>query len=296
MTLCNMSIEGGARVGYVNPDQKTFDYLTGREFAPKGEAWDEAVAWWRALASDADASYDDVVRIDAADIAPTVTWGINPGQAIGVKERVPRVEDGKTEAEQASITEALDYMKLEPAASRSRGQGGRGLHRQLHQRPPLRLPRGRAPHQGPQGGARRARARRPRLAGGRAPAEAEGLDRVFREAGFEWREAGCSMCLAMNPDKLVGAAALRVVLQPQLQGPAGQPDRPHRADEPADGGRRGDPRLTSPTPAKCSRSTDRLQARRYRQWHSKRSPGSPAAPSTSPATTSTPTASSRRAS
>src|SRR5690242_9933439 len=113
MTLCNMSIEGGARVGYVNPDEKTFEYLKGRELAPKGEAWDRAVAYWRSVASDADATYDDVVRFDAASIAPTVTWGINPGQAISIEESVPRAEDGKTQAEQASIKEALDYMQLE---------------------------------------------------------------------------------------------------------------------------------------------------------------------------------------
>src|SRR5690349_14190579 len=108
MTICNMSIEGGARVGYVNPDQKTFDYLKGREYAPKGAAWERAVAHWRSIASDADATYDDVVRIDAKNIAPTVTWGINPGQAISVKELVPSPADGKTPAEKASIEEALE--------------------------------------------------------------------------------------------------------------------------------------------------------------------------------------------
>src|SRR5215510_667395 len=99
MTICNMSIEGGARVGYVNPDDTTFEYLKGREFAPSGAAFARATAWWRSVASDADASYDDVVRIDAKDIAPTVTWGINPGQSVSVKARIPRVEDGGSSAE-----------------------------------------------------------------------------------------------------------------------------------------------------------------------------------------------------
>jgi 3-isopropylmalate/(R)-2-methylmalate dehydratase large subunit len=188
----------------VNPDQKTFDYLAGREFAPKGPAWDGAVAWWRSLASDPDASYDDVVRIAAADVAPTVTWGVNPGQAIGVKERVPRVEDGKTEAEQASIKEALDYMQLE-AGSKIEGVpvdvafiGSCTNGRLSDFREVARHIKGKKVASGVRalavpGSVQVAR-----------QAEAEGLDRVFREAGFEWRQAGCSMCLAMNPDKLVG--------------------------------------------------------------------------------------------
>ena len=117
MTLCNMAIEGGARVGYVNPDQKTFDYLARPPVRAEGRRLGRGRrAGGSSIASDADASYDDVVRIDAADVAPTVTWGVNPGQAIGVTERVPRVEDGKTEAERASIQEALEYMQLEAGA------------------------------------------------------------------------------------------------------------------------------------------------------------------------------------
>ncbi|HEX6764981.1 MAG TPA: aconitase family protein, partial [Polyangiaceae bacterium] len=112
MTLCNMSIEGGARVGYVNPDETTFEYLKGREFAPKGAAWERALEYWRSVASDADATYDDVVRFDAKDIAPTVTWGINPGQSVSVKDRIPRVDDGASSAEKESIREALEYMQL----------------------------------------------------------------------------------------------------------------------------------------------------------------------------------------
>jgi len=204
MTLCNMSIEGGARVGYVNPDQTTFEYLKGREFAPAGAAWDRAVAYWQSIASDPDASYDDVVRIDASEIAPTVTWGINPGQAISVKERVPRIENGKTDAEQASIREALEYMQLaagEPiegvpvdvAFIGSCTNGRLSDFREV-----ARFLRGKHVAAGV-----RALAVPGSMSVARA-AEAEGLDQVFRDAGFEWRQPGCSMCLAMNPDKLIG--------------------------------------------------------------------------------------------
>jgi 3-isopropylmalate/(R)-2-methylmalate dehydratase large subunit len=205
MTLCNMSIEGGARVGYVNPDEKTFAYLKGRAFAPAGEAWDRALVYWRSVASDPDATYDDVVRIDAQDIAPTVTWGINPGQAISVKERIPRAEDAPGDSERALVQEALSYMQL------SGGQPIEGTPidvafigsctngRISDFREVARYLRGRrvAPSV-------RALAVPGSMDVARE-AEAEGLDQVFREAGFEWREPGCSMCLAMNPDKLVGS-------------------------------------------------------------------------------------------
>ncbi|MDQ2645681.1 MAG: 3-isopropylmalate dehydratase large subunit [Myxococcota bacterium] len=204
MTLCNMSIEGGARVGYVNPDDTTFDYLKGREHAPKGEAWDKAVAYWRSLASDPDATYDDVVKIDAAEIAPTVTWGINPGQAISVKERVPRAEDAGSEAERASIKEALDYMQLEAGAPIEGVPvnvafiGSCTNGRLSDFREVANYLRGKKVASGV-----RALAVPGSMSVARA-AEAEGLDAVFREAGFEWRQPGCSMCLAMNPDKLIG--------------------------------------------------------------------------------------------
>jgi len=109
MTLCNMSIEGAARVGYVNPDETTFTFLEGRPFAPKGEAWNAAVARWRSLASGPDAEYDDRVRLDAPAVEPTVTWGINPGQSVPVSGRVPRAGD-VPDAERASVAEALEYM------------------------------------------------------------------------------------------------------------------------------------------------------------------------------------------
>ena len=203
MTICNMSIEGGARAGYVNPDETTFAYLKGRPFVPIGVAWDDAVARWRSFASDRDAMYDDVVRIAAADIAPTVTWGINPGQAISIEERVPRPDDVPS-ADRASIEEALEYMQLSPGAP-IKGTpvdvtfiGSCTNARLSDFREVARLIRGRKVSRGVKALV---------VPGSQAvdrAARAEGLDEIFREAGFEWREAGCSMCLAMNPDKLIG--------------------------------------------------------------------------------------------
>ena len=203
MTLCNMAIEGGARCGYVNPDQVTFDYLKGRAEAPSEEIWDRAVTWWRSLASDADACFDDEIRFDAATIAPTVTWGITPGQGIGVDECVP-VSDELEAADRPIAEEAYRYMDLSP------GQPIAGVPvdvcfigsctngRLSDLQAAAAVARGRHVAQGIKafvvpGSEQVARA-----------AVAEGLDQVFREAGFEWREPGCSMCLAMNPDRLEG--------------------------------------------------------------------------------------------
>ena len=203
MTLCNMAIEGGARCGYVNPDQTTFDYLKGRPYAPNGEAWDRAVSWWKSLASGADACFDDEVKLDASTIAPTITWGITPGQGIGVDEAVPTLEQ-TPEEDRPLAQEAYRYMDLQP------GQAIAGL--------PVDVCFIGSCTNGRLSDLRAAAA----VAAGRqvasgikafvvpgseqvaAAAEAEGLDAVFRQAGFEWREPGCSMCLAMNPDRLEG--------------------------------------------------------------------------------------------
>ena len=204
MTVCNMSIEGGARCGYVNPDDTTFDYVEGRPYAPSGAAWDEAVARWRDLASDEGCAYDDVVRIDAADIAPTVTWGINPGQAIFIDENVPDPEAAAEEAERASIEEALTHMKLQPGAPIAGTKvdvaffGSCTNARMSDFVEAARVLEGRRVAPGVHAiavpGSQLVKAECERL----------GIDRIFREAGFEWRDAGCSMCLAMNPDKLIG--------------------------------------------------------------------------------------------
>jgi 3-isopropylmalate/(R)-2-methylmalate dehydratase large subunit len=203
MTLCNMAIEGGARVGYVNPDEKTFSYLKGRKYAPKAAAWDAAVAKWKSVASDSDAAYDDVVNINAKDIRPTVTWGINPGQAIFIDENVPKPEEAKDAAEKAGIVEALEYMKLTPGAP-IKGTpinvafiGSCTNSRMTDLREVAKFVEGQkvAP------GIKALVVPGSMLV--QEQAVKEGLDKIFRAAGFEWREAGCSMCLAMNPDKLI---------------------------------------------------------------------------------------------
>ncbi|MEB3157794.1 MAG: 3-isopropylmalate dehydratase large subunit [Cyanobacteriota bacterium] len=203
MTLCNMAIEGGARVGYCNPDETTFAFLRGRPEAPAGDAWERAVAWWRSLASGPEARFDDEVRFDAATIAPTVTWGITPGQGIGIDEPVPTPEQLAPE-ERALAEEAYRYMDLRP------GQPITGL--------PVDVcfigscTNGRLSDLRAAAAVARGRQVAPGLKAFVVPgseqvaaaAEAEGLDAVFRAAGFEWRQPGCSMCLAMNPDRLEG--------------------------------------------------------------------------------------------
>ena len=203
MTVCNMSIEGGARVGYVNPDQTTFDYLRGRPYAPPAGEFETAVARWKSFASDSDAAYDDAVGFRAEDIAPTVTWGINPGQAIFIDENLPAPVE-LDEKDRATAEEAYAHMKLRPGHPIKGtkidvaflGSCTNGRLSDLQEvakhikgkrvKPGLKaivVP-------GSQGVA--------------AVAESMGLAEIFRDAGFEWRGAGCSMCLAMNPDKLVG--------------------------------------------------------------------------------------------
>jgi 3-isopropylmalate/(R)-2-methylmalate dehydratase large subunit len=203
MTICNMSIEGGARVGYVNPDDVTVEYLRGRRFAPAGPVFDAAAAWWTSLASDRDAQYDDEVRIDATSIRPRVTWGINPAQSVFVDEPLPAPAD-LPPAARASVSEALAFMGF------SAGQAIKGTRidvafvgsctnaRLSDLREAARVVRGHHV-------ARHVQALVvPGSQGVRAAAEREGLDRVFTDAGFEWRGAGCSMCLAMNQDRLEG--------------------------------------------------------------------------------------------
>ena len=203
MTACNMSIEGGARAGYVNPDEKTFEYLKGKPYSPKDENWDEAVSKWASFASDEGCHYDDIVKIDASDIGPTVTWGINPSQAIGIDESIPdpSLVDQK---EKASIEEAIEYMKITPGdpikgtpidvafiGSRTNGRISdlEEVASQIHG------------HKVKEG------IKAIVVPGSQVVskvAEEKGLDKIFTDAGFEWRYAGCSMCLAMNPDKLIG--------------------------------------------------------------------------------------------
>jgi 3-isopropylmalate/(R)-2-methylmalate dehydratase large subunit len=203
MSVCNMSIEGGARAGYVNPDETTCDYLRGRPHAPAGEAYDRAVAWWRGMASDPDADYDDVFTLDGSGLEPTVTWGITPGQGIGISEKVPRPEDVPDD-DRDLAAEAYAYMGLEPGQPISGtpidvafiGSCTNGRISDL--REAARIVKGR------KASGRVKALVVPGSQAVRQAAESEGLHRIFTEAGFEWRGAGCSMCLAMNPDKLEG--------------------------------------------------------------------------------------------
>ncbi len=203
MTVCNMSIEGGARVGYVNPDQTTFDYLRGRPYAPSQSEFEAAIARWKSFASDADAAYDDVVSYKASDIAPTVTWGINPGQAIFIDENVPAPGD-LPEKDRSTAEEAYAHMKLQPGRPIKGTKvdvaflGSCTNARISDLQEVARYLQGKKVKSGVKGIVV------PGSQGVAAVAESMGLAEIFRDAGFEWRGAGCSMCLGMNPDKLIG--------------------------------------------------------------------------------------------
>jgi 3-isopropylmalate/(R)-2-methylmalate dehydratase large subunit len=205
MTLCNMSIEGGARCGYVNPDETTYAYLEGRAYAPSGAAWERAVADWRAVGSDDDASYDDRVVFRGDDIEPMVTWGITPAQAVGVNGAVPRLEE-LGEGDRGTASEAYAYMAFEPGRPVRGtkidvafiGSCTNGRLSDFEEVARLLRATGRKVHEG---------VRAIVVPGSQAVRRAmvdEGYEALFTERGFEVREAGCSMCLGMNPDKLVG--------------------------------------------------------------------------------------------
>lgn len=203
MTVCNMSIEGGARIGYINPDETTFEYLKGREHSPKAESWDKAVAWWKTLPSEADASYDDLVIFDAGDISPMVSWGITPAQSVAANESLPLLE-GLEPNQRKSFEDAYAHMKLTPGQKAIElpvqvafiGSCTNGRISDL--RAAAEVVKGKKINPSVRG----------IIVPGSIPvrlqAMEEGLDRIFEDAGFEWRQAGCSMCLAMNPDKLKG--------------------------------------------------------------------------------------------
>ena len=221
MTMCNMSIEGGARIGYVNPDETTFAYLAGRPFAPDGEAFARARTWWRSMASDDDAPYDDVVDLDGSAIEPRVTWGINPGQSVGVSERIPDAASAGAAA--GAIGEALEFMGFTAGAPICGTKvdvafvGSCTNSRLSDLREAARIVRGRrvASHV-------KALAV-PGSKNVRRAAEAEGLHEIFQEAGFEWRGAGCSMCLAMNPDRLEGREVCASSSNRNFKGRQGSP-------------------------------------------------------------------------
>jgi 3-isopropylmalate/(R)-2-methylmalate dehydratase large subunit len=203
MTACNMSIEGGARVGYVNPDRKTFAYLKGRPYSPSDDEWEEQVSVWSGYSSDEGCSYDDMVTIEGTEVAPTVTWGINPGQAVAIGENIP-APDQVAKNERAGVIEALDHMKL-TAGSPIQGTKvdvafiGSCTNGRLSD---LEEVAARLPGHKVRDGLKAIVVPGSQVVS--KLAMEKGLDKIFIDAGFEWRAAGCSMCLAMNPDKLVG--------------------------------------------------------------------------------------------
>ncbi|MFN3865998.1 MAG: 3-isopropylmalate dehydratase large subunit [Demequina sp.] len=202
MTICNMSIEAGARAGLIAPDDTTFEYVKGRPHAPEGADWDEAVAYWRTLTTDADATFDTEVNLDASELEPFVTWGTNPGQGLPLSASIPNPEEIADADEREAAANALVYMGLEP------GQPLRGLAIDtvfLGSCTNGRIEDLRAAAAIIQGRVKAPNTRMlvvPGSARVRLQAEQEGLDQVFKDFGAEWRNAGCSMCLGMNPDQL----------------------------------------------------------------------------------------------
>lgn len=223
MTLCNMSIEGGARIGYVNPDDTTCDYLSGRPFTPEGESFERAKLWWRSMASDDGANYDDEVVIDGSAIAPRVTWGINPGQSVSVGESIPDPTKMMSSKDAAETSEALDFMGFTAGAPISGTKidvafvGSCTNSRLSDLREAARVVRGHKVS---------SHVKALVVPGSKSvsqAAETEGLDEIFREAGFEWRSAGCSMCLAMNPDRLIGQEVCASSSNRNFKGRQGSP-------------------------------------------------------------------------
>ncbi len=228
MTLCNMTIEGGARAGMVAVDDKTIAYFKGRPYSPTGDQWEDAVKYWRTLHSDAGAEFDRVVTLDAADIQPQVTWGTSPEMVVGVQAKVPNLNDAKSDVQRNDWTRAYEYMGLEPdtpmtdikvdkvfigSCTNSRIEDLRAAAvvakgKQVADNIKLALV---VPGSG--------------LV--KAQAEKEGLDQIFIEAGFEWREPGCSMCLAMNADRLEDGERCASTSNRNFEGRQGQGGRTH---------------------------------------------------------------------
>ena len=225
MTLCNMSIEAGARAGMVAPDDTTYAYVKGRRFAPKD--WDSAVEKWKKLSSDTDASYDTVVKINASRLSPFVTWGTNPGMVVPVNERIPELGDMKTETERSAAQRMFEYMGLEPGKriediAIDRVFIGSCTNSRIEDlRAAAKVARGHRVSP---------KVRAMVVPGSQAvkrAAEKEGLDRIFREAGFEWRESGCSMCLGMNPDILQPGERCASTSNRNFEGRQGRGGRTH---------------------------------------------------------------------
>jgi 3-isopropylmalate/(R)-2-methylmalate dehydratase large subunit len=246
MTLCNMSIEAGARAGMVAPDETTFEYLKGRPHAPQGAEWDSAVAYWRSLPTDADATFDAEVVIDASMLSPFVTWGTNPGQGLPLSASVPSPDEAVDDVDRVAIERALEYMDLTPGTPLSEiavdtvfvGSCTNGRIEDL--RVVADVLRGRQVAEG----------LRVLIVPGsvrvKHQAEAEGLDDVFTAAGAEWREAGCSMCLAMNPDKLAPGERSASTSNRNFEGRQGPGGRTHLVSPAVAAATAVTGRLTSP--------------------------------------------------
>jgi len=227
MTLCNMSIEAGARAGMVAPDETTFAYMKGRRFAPQAADWDSAISYWRTLASDAGATYDAVIEINAAELAPFVTWGTNPGMVVPVTARVPDLPTNGNSNDRANTQRMLDYMGLEPGTPIEQIRlervfiGSCTNSRLEDLRAAARVAKGHKVAPG---------VRAMVVPGSQQvkhAAEEEGLDRIFQEAGFEWRESGCSMCLGMNPDILKPGERCASTSNRNFEGRQGRGGRTH---------------------------------------------------------------------
>ena len=203
MTICNMSIEGGARAGMIAPDEVTFEYLKGREFAPQGEEWDKAVAYWKTLPSDEGAVYDKSITLDASEIEPMITYGTNPGMGMKITDKIPTADEYSEPSQKAAFEKAMEYMGLQPGQSLL-GQKvdvvfiGSCTNSRISD---LRLAASFLKGKKVADGLRLLVV--PGSQDVKKQAEQEGLDTIFKDAGAEWREAGCSMCIAMNSDELV---------------------------------------------------------------------------------------------
>jgi 3-isopropylmalate/(R)-2-methylmalate dehydratase large subunit len=227
MTLCNMSIEAGARAGMIAPDQTTFEYMRGRKFAPQGDAWDAAVNYWKTLGSDHDAVFDNVVEINASALEPFVTWGTSPGMVVPVTSYVPDPADAKTAGDRQAAQRALEYMALTPRTNIQditidRAFIGSCTNARLEDlRAAARVVKGY--HISSSVSALVV----PGSYNVKQAAEREGLDRIFSDAGFEWREPGCSMCLGMNPDILQPGERCASTSNRNFEGRQGRGGRTH---------------------------------------------------------------------
>lgn len=232
MTICNMSIEAGARAGMIAPDETTFEYLKGRELAPKGQDWDDAVAYWKTLPTDEGATFDTVVHIDGSALTPFVTWGTNPGQGLPLSANVPDPEDFTNDTDKAAATKALEYMDLKPGTPLKDIKidtvflGSCTNARIEDLRAAADILKGNKIHQD----IRMMVVPSSTLV--KQQAEEEGLDKIFIDAGADWRTAGCSMCLGMNPDQLKPGERSASTSNRNFEGRQGPGGRTHLVSPP----------------------------------------------------------------